>query len=42
MGSEKDEPLRVYGLDEVCRAIMVVINKIIIVIFRVIVNRFFT
>jgi len=42
MGSEEDEPLRLYGLDEVCRGILVAIEKVIIVVFGVIVNRFFT
>jgi len=42
MSSEEDEPLRLYGLDEVCRGILVAIDKVIIVVFGVIVNRFFT
>ena len=42
MGSEEDEPLRLYGLDEVCRGILVAIDKVIIFVFGVIVNRFFT
>jgi len=42
MGSEEDELLRLYSLDEVCRGILVVIDKVIIVVFGVIVNRFFT
>jgi len=42
MGSKEAEPLRLYGLDEVCRSILVAIAKVIIVVFGVIVNRFFT
>jgi len=42
MGSEEDEPLRLDGLDEVCREILVAIDKVIIVLFGVILNRFFT
>jgi len=42
MGREEDEPLRLYGLDEVCRGIQVAIDKISIVVFGVIVNLFFT
>ena len=42
MGSEEDEPLRLDSLDEVCRGILVAMDKIIIVVFGVIVNRFFT
>jgi len=41
MSSEEDEPLRLYGLDEVCHGILVAIDKVIIVIFSVIVNGFF-
>jgi len=42
MGTEEDEPLRLNSLDEVCRGILVAIDKVIIVVFSVIVNRFFT
>jgi len=41
MGSKEDEPLRLDSLDEVGRGILVAIDKIIIVVFGVIVNRFF-
>jgi len=42
MGSEADEPLRLYCLDEVCRGILVAIDKVIILVFGVIINCFFT
>ena len=42
MGTEEDEPLRLNSLDEVCRGILVAIDKVIIVVFSVIVSRFFT
>jgi len=42
MGSEEEEPLRLYDLDEVCHGILVAIDKVIIVVFGIIVNRFFT
>jgi len=42
MGSEEDELLRLYSLDEVCHSILVLIDKVIIVVFGIIVNRFFT
>jgi len=32
MGCEGDEPLRLYGLDEVCRSILVAINAVIVVV----------
>jgi len=42
MGSEENAPIRLYGLDDVCRGILVAMDKVIIVLFGVIVNRFFT
>ena len=42
MGSQEDEPLRLYGLDEVCRGILVAIDKVIILVLSVIVTCFFT
>ena len=42
ISDEEDEPLRLYGLDEVCCGILVVIDKVIIVVFGVIVNHFIT
>ena len=41
MSSEEDEPLRLYGLNEVCRGILVARDKVIIFICSVIINRFF-
>jgi len=42
MGCEKDEPLRLNGLDNVCRCILVVIDKVVIVVITKVVNPFFT
>jgi len=42
MGCEEDQPLRLFGLGEVCRCILVAIAEVVVVISFQTVYRFFT
>jgi len=42
IGCKEDEPLRLYGLDEVCRCILVAIDEVVGVVSFKGVHRFFT